>query len=143
MAGESDDLHDERLFSGSRVQWLRWVYGYKSLTAYIWHVTQARNKVGLCRHNWTEKLRLSVASVYILVSSVSLETFGKGPKPLSVGRSLDERLDTLSTGRRMCRCHFVPAPVPPVLHETAQLDFCQRRIRAAPAIQRFKRLRLS
>ena len=113
MAGESDDLHDERLFSGSRVQWLRWAYGHKSLTAYIWHVTQARNKLGVCRHNWSEKLRLSVASVFILVSSISLVTFGKGPRPLSVDRSLDERLDTLSIERRMCRCHFVPFDMDP------------------------------
>ena len=35
MAGESDDLHDERLFNGRRLKWLRWAYGHKSLTAYV------------------------------------------------------------------------------------------------------------
>ena len=147
MAGERDDRHNKRLFSGRRLHCLRWAHGHGSLTAYVfWHMTQARNKVCLSRRKETEKLRLSVARVLISVLSVSLVTFGKVPRSLSVSRSLCERLDMLRSGRRMCPCHRVPfdiSPKPHVLHETSQSDICERGTRAgaAPAVQRFKRLR--
>ena len=108
MAGESDYLHDGRLFSGRRVHWLRWAYSHKPLTAYVlWHVTQARNKVCVSRNDWTEKLRLSVTITLISDSSVSIVAFGKGARSLSVGRFLGERVDKLSIGRRMCPCQIV------------------------------------
>ena len=64
--------------------------------------------VYVSRHDWTEKLRLSIGSALVSVSSVSLVTFAKGPRPLSAGRCLGERLDTLPIGWRMYPCHFVP-----------------------------------
>ena len=100
MAGESDDLHNERLFSGLGVQWLRRAYRHKSLTALRFLSCDTGQKQGrVCRHDWTENLRLRVANVSISVSSISLVTFEKVPRPLSVGGFLGERLDTLRIER--------------------------------------------